>query len=517
MHNPYAMIIFAAGIMLISCALPVSADDSRAICGSDDKENISCNCVNWEGAVPVYYSAGRPVARLRYKMNDEWWVGTGFLVGDRNYLLTCYHCIKGSIQCNTLTASFNYELDENSNGRTAQNYGCVRIVCQDSALDYTLIELDGDAVATYGSLPLIASTLSDGDPLRVIQHPGGRRKEISVAGCYVWNAVAPNPTRFEHECDAEGGSSGSPVLNEDLNVVGLHNGSGIGDVCPNRGVLMKYIVADIAAKGVDIGPPLSTPGCPPADVNGGCGPTGSRGCGPPVSGPPPCPGKSVPPALPPGGVPDDEVLARLSVLDDLTVPGEHMIVLDTLGVLARQGLVCTPEEECIETDIGDAEASASIILRNLFSAEGEEGGGQDQLSFELLEVDGMVGAFIPAHAMPPPLGISTGTNNFDLDTARMSMLTIEGTSGQVPMYGDVNLLLTNDFFTEQSPAPITLYFGGYYDFFTGEAVLTDCRWVSHVTFGRIPTLTEWGIILFAVLLFALLAYRVLKRRSAVAV
>jgi Trypsin-like peptidase domain len=116
-------------------------------------------------------------------------------------------------------------------------------------LDFTLLTLAGNPVATYGYLPLNGENLQPGDPLYVIQHPGGGEKKIHARhtgtaneDCVVKDSDWSEPgysanSSIQHTCDTEGGSSGSPVLNDNNQIVALHHTGYAGSpaLCSNNG------------------------------------------------------------------------------------------------------------------------------------------------------------------------------------------------------------------------------------------------------------------------------------------
>src|SRR5687767_14854769 len=75
------------------------------------------------------------------------------------------------------------------------------------------------------------------DKMFVIQHPNGEMKKIAVQACLIGaveiagrkmdrnsDADYIRQQDFQHSCDTEGGSSGSPVLDDTTaSVIGLHH------------------------------------------------------------------------------------------------------------------------------------------------------------------------------------------------------------------------------------------------------------------------------------------------------
>ncbi|HEY9670452.1 MAG TPA: serine protease [Waterburya sp.] len=200
--------------------------------------------------------------------------GTGFLVG-RNYLLTNHHVLKEEAEVDDFIAEFGYEQD--ILGRKSEP-----IIYQldssffhtDIDLDYTLVkvkkgcasgELEGHAGDYFGWLQIvedpkvIAPNLTKkqadqlgitesltsevllrlqmpgfpgapsglpGEPVNIIQHPKGKRKEIVLSN----NRIQHISHNFlYYEADADFSSSGSPVLNQQWQLVGLHHAAVIGE------------------------------------------------------------------------------------------------------------------------------------------------------------------------------------------------------------------------------------------------------------------------------------------------
>ena len=95
-------------------------------------------------------------------------------------------------------------------------------------LDYALLRLDGAPGREFGKLTLKADTHAENAKLVMVQHPYGEPKQVSRDDCAVKTVSAPSyesskETDFGHTCDTLNGSSGSPMLNETMEVVGLHH------------------------------------------------------------------------------------------------------------------------------------------------------------------------------------------------------------------------------------------------------------------------------------------------------
>ncbi|NEQ33895.1 MAG: trypsin-like serine protease [Leptolyngbya sp. SIO4C5] len=204
--------------------------------------------------------------RQRYQSNPDVVVpfATGFLVG-RDWLLTNHHVLSSPAVVQDCIAQFNYERDAKERSLHPVNYQFdPNFFVGNPALDYSLVklkplvdqtELDRYKVDYYAAgdnfgwlpmhpradmvlPPMIASEtllaeISDealrlrmtqadfpGEPVSLIHHPRGRQKEITLFDNRV-QAVYENA--IEYMTDSDLGSSGSPVLNRDWELVALHH------------------------------------------------------------------------------------------------------------------------------------------------------------------------------------------------------------------------------------------------------------------------------------------------------
>jgi len=109
----------------------------------------------------------------------------------------------------------------------------------DSELDYALVALAPEpGLAAYGWLPLIEEQgkLLVGETVNIIQHPNGEPKQLAIRN----NQVVDELELFLHyQTDTSPGSSGSPVFNDQWEVVALHH-SGV----PKRNAAGAVVTVD---------------------------------------------------------------------------------------------------------------------------------------------------------------------------------------------------------------------------------------------------------------------------------
>ena len=240
---------------------------NRSICSSDNKEQIVC----YQGT--EIYTTARAVCRLILNGTN---LCTGWLLGSEGHLMTNNHCIGNSSTAQNTDYVFNYE-NSNCNGTSPSSQDVVAtsatLIKTSGSLDYTLVRLPVNPTSTYGFLSISPDVASVGDRIYIPQHPGGRRKEVSVNmdnGVSVVNCVGNCGNQgsanksINYFADTEGGSSGSPVIDYNTNfVLAIHNTG----FCPNGSharsdQLINSIGNDMPADGVGNGnPPPPPPSC----------------------------------------------------------------------------------------------------------------------------------------------------------------------------------------------------------------------------------------------------------------
>jgi len=203
--------------------------------------------------------------------------GTAFLVGsDRRHLLTAYHVIEARDHDKNEAPPSKADLDLQIRGATAAfDYGdavpagAVRgtplaieeLVVSDAALDYAVLRLAAPVAAApltlwTGGLPAISGTV--GFVVNIVQHPQQRPKQLALRNNAVWQVA---PRHLYYFTDTLGGSSGAPCFNDAWKVIAVHTGFDWFDKASymgrnigfsNRGTLVREILADLAARGVNL-------------------------------------------------------------------------------------------------------------------------------------------------------------------------------------------------------------------------------------------------------------------------
>ncbi len=188
--------------------------------------------------------------------------GTGFLT-EGNFLFTNHHVLPCVEVARGAVIEFNFEEDASGTAKTRYRYVFdTDTFLSNPTLDYTRIKVtQGQSTAPlsdWGFLRIAPDAIPViGDPVNIIQHPNGDVKQIALTANDVLSVWGP---RLFYRADTEPGSSGSPVLNQDWNVIALHHAGKLmseggltinekGDkASANRGILFSYILEDIQKK-----------------------------------------------------------------------------------------------------------------------------------------------------------------------------------------------------------------------------------------------------------------------------
>jgi lysophospholipase L1-like esterase len=173
--------------------------------------------------------------------------GSGFLIASRNFIMTNNHVLPDRQTARASIAEFDYDEDDVLYPVTLDPD---RFFMTDQALDFTIVACDPTPLPDeIEAIPLLRDpdTITRNERANIIQHPRGRKKEISLHDNKV-NYVYDVTIRYS--ADTEGGSSGSPVFNDQWNLVALHHAgwSNADGTASNEGIRIKAIVDHINAQ-----------------------------------------------------------------------------------------------------------------------------------------------------------------------------------------------------------------------------------------------------------------------------
>ncbi len=167
-------------------------------------------------------SVGRVVTR------DLQAVGTGFLVAP-GLLLTNQHVIEDSLQAHQMRVQFDFAEHTTQPVIFGLRPDLAFVSSPMEELDYTLIAVepvgtDGVPLERYGWIALVSQIgkAMQGQRVNVIHHPGGKPKKVSLRQNFLALVLDDH---LHYVTDTEPGSSGSPVFNDEWEVVALHHAS----------------------------------------------------------------------------------------------------------------------------------------------------------------------------------------------------------------------------------------------------------------------------------------------------
>lgn len=169
--------------------------------------------------------------------------GTGCMVSPR-LLLTNNHVLSSIEEATSALAEFNYQSSTDGQMLQSSAYELdpITFFITNKDLDYTLVAVkeksDGPPLSDFGWNPLIEEQgkVILGEYLNIIQHPGGEPKQVALRE----NQLVDLLDDFLHyQTDTAPGSSGSPVFNDQWEIVGLHH-SGV----PKMNEQGKFLTID---------------------------------------------------------------------------------------------------------------------------------------------------------------------------------------------------------------------------------------------------------------------------------
>jgi V8-like Glu-specific endopeptidase len=158
------------------------------------------------------------------RLNVPEGAGSGFLIAP-DLVLTNHHVLPDEETAKTAVAEFNYQVDWDGTMEPIRRFTCdPTFFHNNKELDYAIVRVNGAPGDLYGFVDLAKRTdPTVNDFVTIIQHPNGGPKKIAFTDNKV-SAVFDDLVQYS--TDTEPGSSGSPVFNQDWEIVGLHHRGG---------------------------------------------------------------------------------------------------------------------------------------------------------------------------------------------------------------------------------------------------------------------------------------------------
>lgn len=169
-------------------------------------------------------------------------VGTGFIFQwkDNHYVMTNCHLLNNKVK--NASIYFNYETVNWDNVREIKLD--IQNVMSNESLDYAVAKVEDIETVSWESFVFDEKiTLSNQDKLILCGHPNGGPRRISFGDTdrLVRNTIFySNPSFF--------GSSGSPLLNYDLEVIALHKGRSGENIEVREGSIIKDVITDLKSR-----------------------------------------------------------------------------------------------------------------------------------------------------------------------------------------------------------------------------------------------------------------------------
>lgn len=180
-----------------------------------------------EMAVFVSKSVGRIVSKLA---GGRLSYGTGFMVSPR-LLMTNHHVLPSAAVAAQSSIEFDFQKDRRGQKVTIRpfNLDPTTFFLNDKSLDFALVAVSPDdrgrPLADYHWCPLRddPGKIVTGEPINIIQHPRGELKQVVIRENRLLDSLGGADLFYHYEADTEPGSSGSPVFNDQWEVIALHH------------------------------------------------------------------------------------------------------------------------------------------------------------------------------------------------------------------------------------------------------------------------------------------------------
>jgi V8-like Glu-specific endopeptidase len=149
---------------------------------------------------------------------------TGFLTSD-DLFVTNHHVLSSDADAECAVAEFGYDQEgrDNSDSPVCIRLRPARGFATSLSDDCTVVRAEEGATSEWGAVPVANRSVEDVTWVNIIQHAGGRAKQISLYHNIVAYADAD---LVQYYTDTLPGSSGSPVFDSNWNLVAVHRAGG---------------------------------------------------------------------------------------------------------------------------------------------------------------------------------------------------------------------------------------------------------------------------------------------------
>jgi V8-like Glu-specific endopeptidase len=215
--------------------------------------------VSWLiGVLQKLQSLAPAVCRLEVDRNGQKQRGSAFRIAP-DLLLSNWHVLTiGGAAASAVTAEFGYDDDGKGGGLQSTAVSCdVASIQTDKTDDWGIIRPSEPLPHGVPILKLSeAASPSANEPAFIIQHPRGERKRIA----YTRNQVTSFDKHVVHYLsDTQGGSSGSPVLNDAGRLIALHHAGGRPQevagkppLTKNEGIAIEAVLRGLTNAGLTV-------------------------------------------------------------------------------------------------------------------------------------------------------------------------------------------------------------------------------------------------------------------------
>ena len=163
--------------------------------------------------------------------------GSGFLLPG-GYIMTNHHVISSDLVAEGIKVMFNYQEKDGEIGQTLSKTLDVQSPYYlNSELDVAIFKLNNTDGIEHDGFTLETNPLpKEGQPVTILQHPQGRPKELTIG-----SFCGEEGIDISYNASTDSGSSGSPVFNQQWQIIGLHYGAH-GQKAINKGVKISAIL-----------------------------------------------------------------------------------------------------------------------------------------------------------------------------------------------------------------------------------------------------------------------------------